>query len=241
MIRINKYLARCGVVSRRAADDLVVEGRVTINGERVVTPGVMVDEENDTVCVDGQPVAPVTTHTYIVLNKPAGYITSHDDPHHKRTVMQLVEDTGVRINPVGRLDLDTVGVLLMTDDGELAHRLMHPRYEVKRVYRARVKGRVKQATLNKFPDGIRLPDGAVGKARATLVESSGENSVLELELTEGRKREVKHLCKAVGHPVLKLARISFGNVTAARLARGKWRRLTDAEVAGLRKLVKLDR
>lgn len=239
MIRINKYLAQCGVTSRRAADSLVTDGRVTVNDDPIITPGVMIDEHSDTVCVDGKRVSPVSTHTYVLLNKPAGYITSHDDPHHTRTVMQLVSDVGARINPVGRLDLDTVGVLLLTNDGELAHRLMHPRYEVVRVYRARVKGRVRSETLEKFPEGIALPDGAIGKATATLVEATGESSILELQLTEGRKREVKHLCKAVGHPVVSLTRTAFGGVTVKGVKIGKWRILVDKEIESLKKLVGL--
>jgi 23S rRNA pseudouridine2605 synthase len=232
-------LAHTGVTSRRAADAMVGEGRVSVNGVTITALGHMIDETRDQVCVDGAPVAPVAQHTYVVLNKPAGYVTSLADPHHEKTVTTLLSDLPERVYPVGRLDLDTEGTLLFTNDGELAHRLTHPKFGIPRVYRVQVVGEVSPTDLARFGKGIRLPDGNVGRASATLERTEGGNAVLLLELTEGRKREVKHLCSAVGHPVVKLERISFAGITCEGLLLGQWRQLSGEEVAGLRRLVDL--
>lgn len=240
MIRINKYLSQCGVASRRNADLMVEAGRVAVNGEIVVALGHMIDEAADRVTVDGRPVSPSPRYTYILLNKPGGYVTSRSDPHHQRTVVDLLTDLPVRVNPVGRLDLDTTGVLLFTDDGELAHRLTHPRFEVAKVYRATVTGDVSSAQLRRLGEGVLLPDGRLGRAKAAVEETGDGRTILRLELTEGRKREVKHLCKAVGHPVVVLERRSFAGLDAAGVAVGKWRYLTSEEIARLRRLAGLE-
>ncbi len=236
MMRINKYLASCGVASRRTADKLVEAGRVKVNGELIDTPGHMVDEEADQVKFDDKLVWPVSEQTWIALNKPAGYLTSRSDPHHDKIIYHLLRDLTSRVYPVGRLDLDTEGILLLTNDGELAHRLMHPRYEVPKIYQARVKGKVAEQTLKKFPAGIELPEGKIGRAKVKIKSSCASYSDLILTLTEGRKREVKHLCRAVGHPVFKLKRLEFAGITCDRLELGKWRHLTKTEVASLRKM-----
>ncbi len=234
MMRINKYLARSGVASRRTADLMVADGRVAVNGDVVDTPGYMVDETADEVRVDGKLVAPTESYVYIVLNKPPGFITSLRDPHHRRTVRDLLTGVGARVYPVGRLDLDTEGVLLFTNDGELAHRLTHPRYGIKKVYYAEVKGQVGADDLAKFSQGIELPDGNIGHAEATLDKVEHGHSFLIIEMTEGRKREVKHLCSAIGHPVESLRRISFAGIGCDELQVGQWRRLTEQETADLR-------
>ncbi len=233
MLRINKYLARCGVTSRRVADVFVAEGRVTVNGRVVDTPGLIIDESSDKICLDGRPVKPDETYTYIVLNKPAGYISSHSDPHHNKTIIDLLEDLPARVNPVGRLDLDTEGVLLLTNDGELAFRLTHPRYQIKKVYVATVKGVVDQEKLQRLQNGIRLPDGKVGRAKVAIEEQGSESTILRLELTEGRKREVKHICKVIGHPVIYLYRKMFAGIGCQDLKKGTWRHLDKKEVDAL--------
>jgi 23S rRNA pseudouridine2605 synthase len=239
MMRINKYLARSGVASRRTADLMVADNRVTVNGVIVNTPGHMVDETTDEVCVDGKVVTPAESYVYIVLNKPAGYITSLRDPHHRRTVRDLISGVGARVYPVGRLDLDTEGVLLFTNDGELAHRLTHPRYGIKKVYQVQVKGEISDGDLAQFSKGIELPDGNIGRATANLKKIENDRSFLILEMTEGRKREVKHLCTAVGHPVVFLCRTNFAGISCADLEIGKWRRLTEKEILSLRAKVQL--
>lgn len=240
MIRINKYLSQCGVASRRNADLMVEAGRVAINGRVITAPGHMVDETIDQVSVDGRLVTPVARHVCILLNKPAGYVTTRSDPHHKRTVMDLLTDLPDQVNPIGRLDQDTTGVLLFTNDGELAHRLAHPRYAVAKVYRATVAGDVSREKALKLSGGVALPDGSIGRAQASIEEKGDGCTVLRLELTEGRKREVKHLCKAIGHPVISLERRSFAGIDAGGLALGKWRYLTTAEIDRLRRLVRLE-
>jgi len=239
MIRINKYLAQCGVASRRTADTLVIEGRVTVNGKVAKVPGFLVDENTDIVAVDGISVKPAETSVYIVLNKPAGYLTSLSDPHHRQTVNLLLKGLPHRVYPIGRLDLDTEGTLLFTNDGELAHRLAHPKYQILRVYQAQVEGRVIPDELTVLDKGVMLPDGDIGRAKARLEEAGDESSRLMLELMEGRKREVKHLCKAIGHPVIKLVRLSFAGIDSSGLSVGQWRYLTEQEIDSLRRLVGL--
>lgn len=229
----------CGVVSRRAADSYILEGRVIVNGETITTFGYKVDESADTVMVDGVVISPIKQHTHIVLNKPAGYITSLTDPRNRPTVIKLIEELSQRVYPVGRLDFDTEGVLLFTNDGELAFRLTHPKYGIKRFYLAVVEGNVSEAGLKLFPKGIKLPDGAVGKARVMQSKTVKDTTELELELTEGRNHEIKHLCRAVGHPVVRLTRIEFAGIKSGNLKKGRWRHLTQAEVNRLKKAVKL--
>jgi len=238
-MRMNKYLARCGVASRRTADDFILAGRVSVNDDIVKTPGFMVDEDNDIIRLDGVVVKPVREYTYIVMNKPAGYVTSLSDPHHEKVVTVLLSDVAARVYPVGRLDMDTEGVLLLTNDGEMAHRLTHPRYGVVKVYHARVEGRVTKSKLDQFKIGIKLPDGAIGRAKVRVLAASEDATDLRLELTEGRKREVKYLCKGIGHPVITLVRSEFAGITANRLTPGRWRYLTDKERYNLRKQVGL--
>lgn len=238
MTRINKYLSQCGVASRRHADKLVTDGRITVNDAVIDTPGFKIDETKDKVCLDGQVITPAEKKIYIILNKPAGYVTSLTDPQGRKTVADLVADLGHRVYPIGRLDLDTEGTLLFTNDGELAHCLTHPKYGVKKIYRARVKGRMRRDKLVLFPKGIKLPDGNIGRAVVKLEKINDEDSIITLEMTEGRKREVKHLCKAVGHPVIKLVRDSFAGITCEGVALGQWRLLSAEEISDLHQQVK---
>ncbi len=238
MIRINKYLSICGVTSRRGAEKLIEKQLVTIN-DHAAQLGEMVDESSDVVKVNGAEVEPVSQPVYIVLNKPAQVMTTLHDPFKRRTVRHLVKKVRQRVYPVGRLDYDTEGVLLLTNDGELAYRLTHPRYEIPRLYEAKVRGHFVQADADRIASGIKLEDGAIGRARVRTIHQSKESSRVRLILTEGRKREVKQLCKAVGHPVLKLKRLEFAAITTTGLAIGKWRELTVAEVKNLKSMVGL--
>ena len=228
------------MASRRASDRLIQAGQVTVNGLRVLQPGTLVDPEADRVSCEGRVVRLPERFTYLLLNKPPGYIVSARDPHHKRTVYHLLEDVPERIFPVGRLDRDTWGVLLFTNDGDLSHRLTHPAYEVIKTYRVAVKGRPSAEAVRRLRRGVRLEDGVTSPARAQLVKASGESSVLELSLHEGRKREVKRMCAAVGHPVRQLERTAFAGLTAGGLEAGQWRHLTGAEVRRLKRMVGLE-
>lgn len=237
--RINKYLSMCGVTSRRGADKLIEQGKVTINDQTVQKPGVLVDSQNDVVRVDGTEVRPVETKLYVLLNKPRMVMTTLHDPFRRRTVLHFLKDVPERVYPVGRLDYDTEGVLLLTNDGELAFRLAHPRYQVPKQYQARVKGRFSQGAASKMKDGIKLPDGATGHAEVIHIQQDGYESVVRLILREGRKREVKELFKALGYPVLRLKRQEFAGLTAASLKKGRWRYLTPEETRRLKELVEL--
>jgi len=225
-MRLNAYLARAGVASRRAADGLIKAGRVTVNGE----PGQLNTFVNkgDRVEVDDAPVA-AQRLAYVLLHKPAATLTTARDPRGRPTVVDLV-DVPERVVPVGRLDADTTGVLLLTNDGPLAHRLAHPRYGVEKVYEAEVEGRPTPSALRRLEEGVELEDGRTAPARARLLAPS----TIELVLHEGRKHQVKRMCEAVGHPVQRLHRSRYAGLTLEGLEPGAWRELEPSEVSLLR-------
>jgi len=200
---------------------------------------MVVDPSADRVTVRGRAVRPPDESIYLLLNKPTGYLVSARDPHHSRTVYDLLKSVPRRTFPVGRLDLDTCGVLLLTDDGELSFRLTHPRFGVEKAYRAQVRGAPSRRALRTLETGVQLADGPAAPATVRLARSRAEGSTLEITLREGRKRQVKRMCEAVGHPVLKLERTAFAGLTAQGVERGTWRHLTGQEVTGLRSLVGL--
>jgi 23S rRNA pseudouridine2605 synthase len=227
-MRLAKFLAHSGVASRRAAEGLIGEGRVTVAGEVVTDPARDVDEASR-VAVDGESVRPERREVH-VLNKPAGVVSTAEDTHGRRTVVELVRSPR-RLYPVGRLDADSTGLILLTNDGELAERLTHPRYGVEKVYRARVSpGRVSERSLEVLRSGVQLDDGRTAPARARQVQ----RGVLEIALREGRKRQVRRMCEAVGHRVLALERVAFGPLRLRGLEPGKSRRLSPPEVEELR-------
>jgi 23S rRNA pseudouridine2605 synthase len=226
-VRLNAYLARAGVASRRKADELIKAGRVTVNGE----PGQLNTfvGKQDRVELDGKPLARQSL-AYVLLHKPAGVVTTASDPHRRPTVVELVSDYAIRIVPVGRLDADTTGALLLTNDGELAHRLAHPRYEVEKVYEAEVEGDPGDDALRRLETGVELDDGPTAPARARRL-GSGK---VELVIHEGRKHQVKRMLEAVGHPVTRLHRSRYAGLTLKGLGPGDSRELTGAEVERLR-------
>jgi pseudouridine synthase len=225
-VRLNAYLARAGLASRRGADELILAGRVRVNGE----PGQLNTfvGDADRVELDGREVAPQRL-AYVLLHKPAGTVTTARDPHGRPTVVELVPGEP-RVVPVGRLDVDTTGVLLLTNDGPLAHRLAHPRYGVEKTYVADVEGDPDETALRRLRAGVELEDGRTAPARARRL---GPGRV-ELVLHEGRKHQVKRMCEAVGHPVVRLHRSHYAGIGLDGLAPGRWRQLTAAEVAALR-------
>src|SRR4051794_3850087 len=225
-MRLNAYLARAGVASRRRADDLIKAGRVRVNGE----PGALNTfvSGGDRVELDGKPLAPQQL-AYVLLHKPPGVVTTARDPHGRRTVVDLVRHRA-RVVPVGRLDADTTGALLLTNDGDLAHRLAHPRYEVDKVYEAEVDGRPSDDVLGRLREGVALEDGLTAPARIRRLATSR----VELAIHEGRKHQVKRMLEAVGHPVRRLHRSRYAGLGLEGLEPGAWRELTEAEVASLR-------
>lgn len=240
MIRINKYLSMCGVTSRRGADALIDDRQVTVNDITVEKPGALVDESTDIVKVGGIEVRPVEKSVYVVLRKPQNVLTTLHDPFKRKTVRNLLKDLEDRVYPVGRLDFDAEGVLILTNDGDLAYRLSHPKYQVRRVYEVVVKGRFKAEAGDRMRKGIKLDDGKIGHAeQVSALETNTVSSRLRLVMIEGRKREVKQLCRKVGHPVERLVRIDFGGITFKGLKPGKWRLLTPSEISRLKRLVEL--
>jgi 23S rRNA pseudouridine2605 synthase len=236
------------VASRRAADDLIASGAVRVNGERPPPSGVLVDPDKDRVTVDGRVVKPVTRHRYLVLNKPLGVITTAKDESARTTVLDVVGDEGKgghRLFPVGRLDADTSGLLVLTDDGDLAFRLTHPRYKVSKEYVAIVIGSPSAADLEALRTGVKLDDGMTAPADVEVVAvtpGSRDSVLAELRIVirEGRHRQVRRMLHAIGHKVQSLRRVGFGPLKLGRLKTGGWRVIGDAEVAALRRAVRAD-
>lgn len=246
--RLNRYLARAGVASRRAADELIASGSVRVNGLRPPVTGMLVDPDRDQVTVDGRPVRPVTRHRYLMLNKPLGVITTARDESSRTTVIDLVGDDGKlghRLFPVGRLDADSTGLLLLTDDGDLSFRLTHPRYKVAKEYRVVVAGTPTSGELEALRNGVKLDDGLTAPAEVELVRvtpgarQSGR-AELRVAIREGRHRQVRRMMQAVGHRTESLSRVSFGPLKLGRLKTGGWRVLGEAEVLALRRAVGLE-
>jgi 23S rRNA pseudouridine2605 synthase len=230
-MRLNAFLARAGVASRRRADELISAGRVLVNGARGELNTIV--GSRDVVEVDGERVT-AQPLAYVLLHKPAGVVTTARDPQGRRTVVELVPHTP-RVVPVGRLDADTTGALLLTNDGPLAHRLAHPRYGVEKVYEVEVEGAPGDDALRTLREGVVLDDGTTAPADARLLRRGSRSSVLELTLHEGRKHQVKRMCDAVGHPVRRLHRSGYAGLVVRGLEPGEWRELTARELASLRK------
>jgi len=235
--RLNKVLARAGVASRRGAERLLGEGRVTVNGTVIRDPACQVDPGRDAIKLDGKRVAtPPTGHTYLMLNKPRGCVTTLSDPQQRPTIRDLLRGVKARVYPVGRLDYHTEGLLLLTDDGDLARDLTHPRGGVKKTYRAKVRGRPGPAELDRLRRGIRLDGRATLPAEARIV-GEGANSWIEITIVEGRKHQVRRMLQATGHPVLKLRRVRLDGLELGDLPPGALRPLTAREVSRLRRAV----
>jgi len=229
--RLQKVLARVGIGSRRVCEDLIAEGRVTVDGE-VAVLGRRVDVETALIELDGAPIGVRPDLVHYLLNKPAGVVTTADDPQGRPTVIGLVP-AEPRVFPVGRLDVDTEGLLLLTNDGELAHRLTHPSFGVEKEYVAELEGSPSRAALRRLREGVELDDGTTAPARAALLEPS----VVRLTVHEGRNRQVRRMCDAVGHPVVRLIRTRIGPLADRSLAPGAWRELTGDEVRSLQRAV----
>lgn len=232
VVRLQKYLAECGVASRRACEELIAAKRVRVNGE-IAEIGRTIDPAADTVEVDGRTIAQ-DQKIYIVLNKPAGTVTTASDTHGRKTVLDCVRGVSARVFPVGRLDMDVEGVLLLTNDGELAHRLIHPSFEVKKIYQAWVRGHFAPEAGQRLEQGVLLDDGMTAPAQVEVLRRSQNSTLIQLTIHEGRKREVKRMCAAVGHPVRHLQRVAFGELRANGLRPGEWRYLTPGEIQVLR-------
>lgn len=233
-MRVQKFLARAGVASRRGSEDLMTAGRVQVNGEAVTSLGAKVDPSCDVVTVDGRVVSLGDEPVYLVLNKPPGYVTTMDDPQGRATVAELLPPGQPALFPVGRLDRDTTGLLLFTTDGDLGFRLLHPSFHVEKSYLAEVDGRPAESDLERLRRGIELDDGLTKPAAVRLIEQRESTAVVEIVLSEGRKRQVKRMLSAIGNPVVALHRTRFGPIELGETAQGQTRTLTAEEIESLR-------
>jgi 23S rRNA pseudouridine2605 synthase len=231
--RLQKYLARSGVASRRASEQIIVGGRVRVNGQQTVELGTTVDPEHDRIEVDGRAVRPPRTLSYLALNKPIGVVSTASDPRGRRTVLDLVPDDA-RLFPVGRLDYDSEGLILLTDDGELAARLTHPRHGVEKEYRALLRGDVTDEVLRQLSAGVEIDGRRTAPATFERLESHTDGVWVRVVLHEGRNRQIRRMVEAVGLDVVRLVRVRVGSLRLGGLAPGGWRRLSEAEVAALR-------
>ena len=228
-MRLQKYMALCGVASRRASEEIIAKGRVRVNGEVIDYMGFEVDEEYDVVEVDGVTIRPEAKKYYILLNKPKGYVTTVSDEFDRPTVMELVSDVHARIYPVGRLDYDTAGLLIMTNDGEFANVLTHPSHAVNKGYIAQVNTMPDAESLNRLRNGVLLDGKLTAPAKVEVLKTSKRGFEIKVTIHEGRNRQVRRMFEAIGAEVISLKRISVGNVTLGNLPEGKWRHLNDAE------------
>lgn len=238
--RLQKILSTAGVASRRLSEELILQGRVSVNGTTVRELGTKADPSVDEIKVDGRRIKTEQRKRYVLLNKPRGYITTRSDPQGRPTVMDLVKGVKEYIYPVGRLDYDSEGLLLLTNDGELAARLTHPRHEVEKVYEARVKGVPDDRTLDRLARGVPIEGRRTAPARIRasepFVKGSGEQTIVEIAIHEGRQRQVRNMFDAVGHPVVRLKRVRIGPIEDPHIPVGHWRDLTPQEVAKLERV-----
>lgn len=234
-MRLQKFLALGGVASRRGAEALIAEGKVLVNGKVITEMGFQIDPEQDTVTYNNHIVKIEETLIYVLMNKPKGYVTTVQDQFNRRKVTDLVE-VPQRIFPVGRLDYHTSGLLLLTNDGELTYRLTHPKFKVEKVYRALVKGQPSVEALRAFERGLKIENYITSPAKINILSKREGNCLVEITLREGRNRQVRKMCDAIGHPVIELKRVKLGKLTLGSLREGQWRLLNREEIQYLKKL-----
>lgn len=227
-LRLQKYLAHCGVASRRKAEEYIRNGKVKVNGKVVTEMGTTVTLK-DRVEFNGKLVKPEKKKVYILLHKPRGYVTTVHDPEGRDTVLDLISGVDERVYPVGRLDYDTSGLLLLTNDGELAHKMMHPSHEIMKVYIATVKGHPSSDAVGRLEKGIRIENFTTAPALVKVLENYEEKTKIEITIHEGRNRQVRKMFEAIGHPVIRLKRIAYGTLLLGDLRPGQWRYLTENE------------
>ncbi|MDD4801411.1 MAG: pseudouridine synthase [Syntrophomonas sp.] len=238
-MRLAKYLAQAGIASRRQAEEIIRMGRVKLNGLIVTELATRVNPKTDHIELDDR-IVELQQHIYILLNKPPGYISAVNDPWGRPTVLELVKDINKRIYPVGRLDYDTEGLLLLTNDGEFTNLMIHPRYKIEKKYAACVAGKIENTALRTLQNGVYLEDGMTAPAQIHLLSRDDKSSRIELLIHEGRKRQVKRMCAAIGHPVISLKRVAFGFLTLKGVELGNYRYLQENEVHRLKALVLYD-
>lgn len=229
--RLQKYIARNGIASRRKSEEIIFSGRVKVNG-KTVNEIVTIDDESDVVEVDGIAIKPLTNRIYVILNKPVGYITSSSDQFGRKTVLDII-NIKQRIYPVGRLDYDTSGLLILTNDGDFTLKLTHPSHEIKKTYRAQIKGIPSSHEIEEFCRGLDIEDYHTSAAEFNIISTFEENTVADITIHEGKNRQVRKMCEKIGHPVIKLERIRIGEISLGNLKTGEWRYLSPDEVRKL--------
>ncbi len=239
-IRLNKFLSQAGVASRREADSMIAEGKIKVNSQVIRELGSKIDPIKDRIEVEGKRVTRSENLVYLILNKPQGFLVTLKDPFGRPTIMQLLPALRERIFPIGRLDYDSCGLLILTNDGELAFRLAHPRFEVRKTYLVKVKGEPGASALSSLEKGIYIKGKKTAPAEIVRIAGGPGNTALKVEIYEGRKREVKRMFEAIGHKVFHLQRVGFGGLKLGNLKEGKWRFLTPEEVDLLKKQVGLE-
>ncbi|MGD9567846.1 MAG: pseudouridine synthase [Sedimentibacter sp.] len=232
--RLQKYMARSGVTSRRKAEELIVDGHVKVNNITVTELGTKIDPQKDTITVDNKKITEVKQYIYIKLNKPEGYVTTVKDQFNRKTVLDLI-DIEDRIYPIGRLDYNTSGLLLLTNDGELANKLMHPKYHIYKTYIAEADGRISEESIEKLKMGVVIEDYKTAPAKVKLLKYIGDKSQIQISIYEGKNRQVRKMLEAVGHDVITLKRISFGEIRLGDLKTGSWKDLSQEEIQFLKK------
>ena len=236
MIRLQKYLAVCGVASRRTSEKIILEGRVSVNGEIIMQMGVQIDETLDIVEVDGVRVFPEEDKHYIAYNKPVGEVTTVSDPEGRATVMDKFTDYPVRLFPVGRLDYDSEGLLLLTNDGEMMNRVLHPSMEINKVYWTKVSNHLTKEEISSLRRGVMIDGKITSPASVRIIRENTFDTVLLISIHEGRNRQVRKMISAIGHQVVTLRRVAFGPVSLGDLPSGMWRHLTEDEISKLKKI-----
>ncbi|NQT27125.1 rRNA pseudouridine synthase [candidate division KSB1 bacterium] len=239
-MQLNRYLALCGVASRRSANEVIKQGRVTLNGESVTQLGVQVNPDQDRVEVDGKSVRPAERQVTVLFNKPESVITTVSDDFGRKTVLDFIS-LPERLFPIGRLDFDTTGVLLLTNDGDLAYRLTHPKYEIDKIYRAWVRGVMGPSVVDQLRSGVEIDEGVVVGGDAKILKTKRDKSLIEIKIHEGKKRQIRRMMKGVGHPVVALERICFAGLIVGHLKPGEWRELTEQEVQNLYQIAGLEK
>ena len=229
-MRLEKFLSESGTASRRDAKQYITAGRVSVNGKRVLIPGTHIAPQQDEITFDGKPIRGKPKQIYLMLNKPAGYVTTVRDERGRPTVMALVPDISERIYPVGRLDLDTEGLLLMTNDGDFAHRILHPSHEIQKTYIAWVEGQPNRREIQRMREGIEIEEGVVTSAKVDQTERREGQTQFKVVIHEGKKRQIRRMFHAIDHDVLHLKRIGIGSLSLGRLSIGKYRLLTPPEI-----------
>ncbi len=235
-MRLQKFMAQCGIASRRKSEEIIASKRVKVNGVVITELGYKIDPLTDIITVDGKRVKNREKKIYIMMNKPKGYVTTVSDEFNRKTVLDLIKGVKERVYPIGRLDFDTSGLLLLTNDGELAYKLIHPKFEVVKTYIATIAGKPSDEALERFRHGLEIDGYVTSEAEIEVLSSVNDKSVVRIQIHEGKNRQIRKMCDKIGHPVTSLKRIAIGELELGTIKKGCWRFLNDNEIEYLKKI-----